>query len=75
MDKLTKHLLNLASNRNATIEQLMDGIKLMDASMEAERVEIERQKAAGTYKPYTPPTAAELRRRANANLAKRYKRP
>lgn len=74
MDKmLTKQLLKLVANPNSTVDQLMDGIKLMDASMEAERVERDRQIAAGTYKPYTPPTAAELRRRANANLAKRYK--
>lgn len=64
--KLTRKMLKLAMNRNATVDQLMAGIALMDAAVEADNA----RRAAMPPAPVLTKEEqlAESRRRANANL-------
>lgn len=68
-NKITKQLLKLAVNPNATVDQLWAGIELMDR-MAAEDARI---RAAQPPKPVISEEERlrNLRRAANANLAKR----
>jgi hypothetical protein len=71
MDKMTRKLLNLAVDPRATTAQLEAGIDYIMQSIEAENA----RRAANPPSPQPVPSdeerMADLRRRANANLARK----
>lgn len=75
MDAISKKLLKLAVDPNATMEDLISGIDLLTAAIDADNRRIRCNQAAqhrATVNAASGDPAA-LRRLANANLAKRYK--
>lgn len=66
MDKISRKLLALAVDPNATMDQLLGGIKLLEQSIDADN----RRRAAMPPQPVLTKEEqlAESRRRANANL-------
>lgn len=68
MDKISRQLLKLATDPNATMDQLLGGIKLLEQSIDAENA----RRAAMPPQPVLTQEERliEARRRANANLAR-----
>lgn len=72
MDKISRQLLKLAVDPNATMDQLLDGIKLLEQSIDADN----RRRAAMPPQPVlTAEERAIAQRRAiNANLQRLQKK-
>lgn len=68
MDKISRKLLALAVDPNATMDQLLGGIKLLEQSIDEDN----RRRAAMPPQPVLTQEErlTEARRRANANLAR-----
>ena len=70
MDKLTERLLKLATDPNASMEDLISGMDALSARIDAENREHRRQQAAAHRAQVQAATGDELRRLANQNLQK-----
>lgn len=73
MDDITKRLLALATDPNASMEELIAGMDLLSASIAADNRRVRREQTATARARAQAATPAELRRMANDNLAKKYR--
>lgn len=75
MDAISKKLLALAVDPNATMDELVDGINLLTAAVEADNRRISRNQALQRRAVVNAASGdvAALRRLANQNLANRSK--
>ena len=73
MDDISRRLLALATDPNASMEDLISGIDLLTKSIEADNRRVRRQRDVQHRATVRAASGDELRRLANANLAKKYR--
>ena len=73
MDHISRRLLALATDPNASMEDLISGIDLLTKSIEADNRRVRRQRDVQHRATVRAASGDELRRLANANLAKKYR--
>lgn len=70
MDQLTERLLKLATDPNASMEELIQGMDLLSARIDAENRAHRRQQAQAHRSRVQAASGDELRRLASQNLAR-----
>ena len=73
MDDLSNRLLKLVSDPNASMEDLITGMNQLTRAIDKENRQHRRQQNIQHRAQVQAASDADLRRLANANLAKKYK--
>ena len=74
MDALSTRLLALVMDPNATMEQMLAGMEALNAALDADNVRMRRINTQTRRSQIANASGADLRKLAQANLARKYAR-